>query len=119
MFAFFTIKRNNGNRHIFYNLYVTEQLEGIGKITYRKMFGEYLIYVNDKPVVVVCDNIAYVKKLDCIESKMNNEQVGYPYKGAKEHYILDVDNSDFIKSIVTEVEKVTEVPKKKTKPNQK
>lgn len=99
--------------------YVTEQLEGIGKITYRKMFGEYLIYVNDKPVVVVCDNIAYVKKLDCIESKMNNEQVGYPYKGAKEHYILDVDNSDFIKSIVTEVEKVTEVPKKKTKPNQK
>lgn len=99
--------------------YVCEQLEGIGKITYKKMFGEYMIYVNDKPIVIVCDNIAYVKKLDCIEDKMKNEETGYPYKGAKEHYILDIDNRDLSKKVVSEIENVTKIPKKKNKPNQK
>ena len=33
--------------------YVCEQLEGVGAIRSRKMFGEYMVYVNDKPVVMV------------------------------------------------------------------
>ena len=40
---------------------------------------------------------------------------GYPYKGAKEHYILDIDNSEFSKNIVKKIEEVTPVPKKKSK----
>lgn len=67
--------------------YICEQINGVGKITYRKMFGEYMIYINDKPIIVVCDNTAYIKKLESIKEKMKNEITGYPYKGAKEHYI--------------------------------
>ena len=35
--------------------YVCEQLKGVGVIRYRKMFGEYMVYVNDKPIIIVCD----------------------------------------------------------------
>ncbi len=93
--------------------YVCEQLNGVGEITYKKMFGEYMVYLNGKPVVIVCDNTAFVKKLDCIKEYMKNASVGFPYNGAKEHYVLDVDNSDFSKKIISEIEKVTPIPKKK------
>lgn len=95
--------------------YVCEQINGVGNIRYKKMFGEYMVYVNEKPVIIVCDNTTFVKKLDCIEKEMENADIGYPYKGAKEHYILDIDNSDFCKFIVTQIEKVTPIPKPKKK----
>ncbi len=95
--------------------YVCEQLNGIGNITYKKMFGEYMVYLNDKPVIVVCDNIAFVKKLDIITEMMQNADVGFPYKGAKEHYVLDIDNADFCKSVVTKIETVTPIPKSRKK----
>lgn len=93
--------------------YVCEQLNEIGNIKYKKMFGEYMVYINEKPVIIVCNNTAFVKKLDCITEMMKNAEVGFPYKGAKEHYILDIDNADFVKNVVKEIEKVTSIPKKK------
>ena len=42
--------------------FVCTQLEGIWGIDYKRMFGEYQIYVNDKPVLLVCDNTVFVKK---------------------------------------------------------
>lgn len=95
--------------------YVCEQINGIGAIRYKKMFGEFMVYVNDKPVIIVCDNNAFVKKLECIEEMMKDAKLGYPYKGAKEHYVLDIDNSDFCKNIVSKIEEVTPVPKPKKK----
>ncbi len=79
--------------------YVCEQLNGIGDINYKKMFGEYMVYLNDKPVIIVCDNVAFVKELDVIKEMMQNANVGFPYKGAKEHYVLDIDNAEFCKKI--------------------
>lgn len=95
--------------------YVCEQISGIGDIRYKKMFGEYMVYVNDKPVIIVCDNTTFVKKLPCIEEKMKEAQTGYPYEGAKEHYVLDIDNAEFCKSVIIEVEKVTKLPKPRKK----
>lgn len=93
--------------------FVCEQLSGIGEITYKKMFGEYMIYLNQKPVITVCDNTAFVKQLDSIKEYMQNANTGFPYNGAKEHYILDIDNSEFSKKIILEIEKVTPLPKRK------
>lgn len=95
--------------------YVCEQLSGIGNITYKKMFGEYMVYLNDKPVIIVCDNIAFVKELDIIKEMMQNADVGFPYEGAKEHYVLDIDNAEFSKEVVRKIEEVTPIPKSKRK----
>ena len=95
--------------------YVCEQIKGIGEIRYKKMFGEFMVYINDKPVIIVCNNVPFVKKLDCIKNVMQNAEIGYPYNGAKEHYVLDIDNSEFSKSVIIELEKVTPIPKPKKK----
>lgn len=95
--------------------YVCEQINGIGEVRYKKMFGEFMVYVNDKPVIIVCNNVPFVKKLDCIEDFMKSAKTGFPYNGAKEHYILDIDNSDFCKMVVCGIEKVTPIPKKRIK----
>ncbi len=93
--------------------YVCQQIAGVGDLRYRKMFGEYMVYVNDKPVLTVCDNTVYVKMLDVISELMQNAETGFPYEGAKEHYILDIDDIELSRKIVTELEKTTPVPKKK------
>ena len=95
--------------------YVCEQIKGVGEIRYKKMFGEFMVYVNDKPIIIVCDNVAFVKKLDCIKDMMQNAETGYPYNGAKEHYVLDIDNNELCKSVIIELEKVTPIPKSKKK----
>lgn len=95
--------------------YVCEQIQGTGAVRFKKMFGEYMVYVNDKPVLLVCDNNVFVKQLDCVEEKMINASKGFPYNGAKEHYILDIDNRDLSQEIVNLVEQVTPLPKPKKK----
>jgi TfoX/Sxy family transcriptional regulator of competence genes len=95
--------------------YVIDQINGVGITSYRKMFGEYLVYINQKPIILICDNTAYVKKMDCVKEFLEMEETGYPYNGAKEHYILDIDNSEMVKKIVGVLEKVIPIPKKKNK----
>lgn len=97
--------------------YVCEQIKDAGRVRYRKMFGEYMAYVNDKPVLLVCDNTVFVKKLDCIAGPMQNADTGIPYPGAKEHYILDIDDGAHSSAVAAVLETVTPRPNpKKPKP---
>ena len=41
--------------------YVCGQAEGAGDVSYRKMFGEYGIYLDGKFIGVICDNQFFVK----------------------------------------------------------
>ncbi|MCL2484615.1 MAG: TfoX/Sxy family protein [Endomicrobia bacterium] len=95
--------------------YICEQIAGTGNIRYKKMFGEYMVYVNDKPVLLVCDNTVFVKMLSCVEDLMENSSKGFPYKGAKEHYILDIDDAVLAKDVTRILEKNTPLPKPKAK----
>ncbi len=95
--------------------YVCEQISGTGFVRYRKMFGEYMVYVNDKPVLLVCDNTVFVKPLDCVADKLKDAEMGVPYQGAKAHYILDIDNAQLSREIVQILELVTPLPKPRKK----
>jgi TfoX/Sxy family transcriptional regulator of competence genes len=99
--------------------FVMDQIKDAGIITQKKMFGEYLIYSNQKPVLLICDNTCFVKMHDCVKSYLETAETGFPYDGAKEHYILDIDDSELLSKIVNEMEKVTPIPKKKTKNHKK
>ncbi|MDR2100693.1 MAG: hypothetical protein LBP40_07715 [Campylobacteraceae bacterium] len=96
-----------------YVQYVIDQIKTDCTLTYKKMFGEYLIYVNNKPIIMICDNTAFVKMLDCVKPLMQNAQTGFPYEGAKEHYIVDIDNSEDLSNLITILEKNTSEPKRK------
>lgn len=95
--------------------FVCEQIRGTGEIVYKKMFGEYMVYVNAKPVLLVCADTVFVKALGCIADKMQTAEKGVPYNGAKEHHILDIDNAEFSREIVAILETVTPLPKPRAK----
>ncbi|MFP3155990.1 TfoX/Sxy family protein [Lachnospiraceae bacterium ZAX-1] len=96
-----------------YATFCAEQLAFAGNVRYKKMFGEYMIYIDEKPLVLVCDNTAFVKILPCIDGLL--EAKGFPYDGAKEHYILDIEDSETTKQVIAELKKFTPLPKPKLK----
>lgn len=95
--------------------YVCDQIRYMDNVRYRKMFGEYMIYLNDKPILLVCDNTVYVKIIDSVKDIMKNASTGIPYSGAKPYYILDIDNREFSEKVVEILEKNTPFPKPKVK----
>lgn len=84
-------------------------------LRYRKMFGEYCLYANEKPIMLICDNTPFVKMHPVLEHFMNESRIGYPFEGAKPHYILDIDDTELAVKVVTELEKVVPLPKPKKK----
>ena len=98
-----------------YAEYVMDQLAGVGILRAKKMFGEYMVYVNEKPVVLVCDNICYVKKHPILAELMSDAECACPYEGCKEYYILDIDHAPEARRVVALLETVTDYPKKKKK----
>ena len=97
-----------------YIQFVIEQLRG-EDATYKKMFGEYMVYIEDKPVLTVCDNTVFVKQVKELEELMAEADKGYPYDGAKECYILDIENAELVEKVVAVLKEVIPVPKKKIK----
>lgn len=79
------------------------------------MFGEYMVYINDKPILLVCDNTVYIKKLDAVSELMQKSETGYPYEGAKEHYILDIEDTELSKKAIAILEPITPLPKPRKK----
>jgi len=80
--------------------YVIEQINLPVTIRHRKMFGEYMVYLNELPIILIADDTVYVKKLPCIEHLSKGLSCGYPYEGAKEHYILDMETNDIANEIL-------------------
>lgn len=97
-----------------YIQFVIEQLRG-ENAAYKKMFGEYMVYVDEKPVFTVCDNTVFVKEVKGLEELMKEADRGFPYGGAKEHYILDIENAELVEKVVAVLKQVIPVPKKKVK----
>lgn len=95
--------------------FVSSQLQGVGAIRTRKMFGDWCIYVDEKPVILACDNICYVKMLPQISHLMKDALTDFPYEGAKEHYILDIEHRDEAVEIIKTLLPLVPYPKKKVK----
>lgn len=98
--------------------FIAETLSYFPTLRYRKMFGDYMVYINDKPIILVCDDTAYVKKLPEIAELMQTAGCGIPYKGAREHYILDFEDRALTEPVLTILEGITPLPKPR-KPRKK
>lgn len=87
--------------------FVCSQLESVGEIRTKSMCGDWCIYINNKLVILACDNLCYVKMHPSIETMMKGAWTSFPYKGAKEHYILEIENKEqalpVIKKIIEEL----------------
>jgi TfoX/Sxy family transcriptional regulator of competence genes len=94
--------------------FVCEQLEGVGAIRQLRMMGEACVYVDEKPIVLICNDTVYLKKLPCLD-KFKMTKTAIPYKGASERYVIDPDDKDLFQEIVETVADNTPMPKPKKK----
>jgi hypothetical protein len=79
--------------------------------TFNEMNGQYMICINDKPVLFIWNNIVYLKKINEIEHFFENEKTIRMVFG--DCYIIDIDNCKYFNEIVKIIEDKTEVPTKK------
>lgn len=94
-----------------YSEFVCERLEPFGTVRSRKMFGEYMVYLNDKPIITICDNTVFVRILPELAGFMDAAERGFPYVGAKLHYILDIEDTALLSAVIPILEAVTPLPK--------
>ena len=58
------------------------------------MSDDWCICINGKPIIFAFDNLSYVKMNPAIDDMMKSAWTGYPYAGAKEHYVLNIEQRE-------------------------
>ncbi|MBR1793420.1 MAG: TfoX/Sxy family protein [Bacteroidales bacterium] len=94
--------------------YIADQCSKAGEIVTKKMFGDYAIYCNGKIFGLICDNRFYIKPTEAGRKLLREEALYPPYEGGKEYFhIADVDDCDYLSSLVRETCNALPEPKKK------
>ena len=88
-------------------------LEGLGELRARKMFGDYLVYLNDRPALLVCDGTPFAKPLPCVAELLEDRPTAPPYEGAKAYYVLDPEDRDTLRRAAELVSQNSPPPKKR------
>ena len=95
--------------------FVCEQAAGPWTILPRRMFGDWLIYADGRPVMILGDNVVYVKMIPELAQLMDGSPTGCPYPTARAHYVLDVEDRELVYRAVEILAAVTPLPVKKSR----
>ena len=93
--------------------FVCDCIRPFGEVRSRKMFGEYMVYLSDRPILTVCDNTVYVKMYPELAQLLDSAPCAAPYEGAKPHYILDIENRPLLEQLIPLLTELTPLPKRK------
>jgi hypothetical protein len=66
--------------------FICSQGRGAQEPVYKKMFGEYAIYLNEKVVALVCDNRLFIKPTSEGRAILGSPDENPPFPGAKPHF---------------------------------
>ena len=101
--------------------YVCEQVGLAERVTTKKMFGEYAVYVDAKVVGFVCDNQLFIKPTVAGKQLVGDITEAPPYPGAKLYFLLSeqLDDRDFMRQVFLITASELPAPKPKTKPKPK
>jgi TfoX/Sxy family transcriptional regulator of competence genes len=69
--------------------YLREQLAGAGAVSFRRMFGEYAVYLDERVVALVCDNQLFVKPTAGGRAFLGSATEAPPYPGASMYFLVD------------------------------
>lgn len=84
--------------------FVLDQIKNEELVRWRKMFGEYALYYDDKVVGLICDNQLYLKNtLGGIEFiGKENLKLALPFPKAKNWILLDeeIEDREFLNELI-------------------
>ena len=94
--------------------FVLEQLSDLDGITSRAMMGEYIIYYGGKVIGGIYDNRFLVKQTKASKALLFDAPLELPYEGAKEMFLVDVDNRELLNELIPQIANDLPEPKKKS-----
>ena len=99
--------------------YILDQCARAGVVEAKKMFGDYTIYCDAKPVALVSDNGFYVKPTEAGRALLRAVDLRPPYEGAKPHFFIeDVDDADYMSALLKATCSALPAPKPRRKKTQ-
>ncbi len=96
--------------------FIIEQLEPAGRVTCRRMFGEYALYLDEKVIALVCDDQLYMKSTKAGRDYIGDPVEAAPFPGAKNWFLVTGDlwdDRDWLCGLVRV--SLPEIPKVKKK----
>ena len=74
-------------------------------LTFRKMFGEYALYLDGRVVALVCDDQLFLKPTPAAQAALPGCATGCPYPGAKPHLLVTeaLDDPDTVSAALRAV----------------
>jgi TfoX/Sxy family transcriptional regulator of competence genes len=97
--------------------YICDQA-GLGpRLTFKKMFGEFGLYVDGKLVALVCDDQLYLKPSAEGQACLGTVSLVPPYPGARDYFLLasEVDDPERLRSALEVTAREMPMPKPKPK----
>ena len=95
--------------------YVVEQVALGDRLTHKKMFGEFTLYLDGKIVALACDNSLLVKPSAAAAEVAPGLPERAPYPGAKICLVADelLDDTELISSLILKTAALMPLPKPK------
>ncbi len=89
---------------------------GLGsRLTYKKLFGEFALYLDGKVVAFACDNSVFIKPSKAVTALAPDLPQGPPYPGAKDYPIADelLDDPAALRRLIVDTAECMPPPKEK------
>jgi TfoX/Sxy family transcriptional regulator of competence genes len=98
--------------------FICEQSGLSQRVSARKMFGEFALYLDGKVIGLICDNTLYVKPAELGRSILGTTVDRPPYKGAKPHFCISeqLEDRELVERLFLATAKALPAPKAKAKP---
>lgn len=93
--------------------YICGQMAGAGRISARKMFGEYGVYCDGIIVGLICDNQLFLKPVPAVLALMPDATLAPAYPGGRPQLLVDagLDDTDILAQAIRLIVAVAPPPK--------
>lgn len=95
--------------------FVLEQIKYVGEVIAKKMFGEYVLYADEKLFGMICDNKLYIKPTNSGRQFIEKVVEALPYEGAKPSFLIEdkIEDGDWLSELIRISLKELPAPKPK------
>lgn len=93
--------------------YIADQSQLQDRLTRKKMFGEYALYLDGKVVAFACDNSLFIKPAEATRHLTAALPQRPPYPVAKPYPVADalLDEPDLLRDLLLATERAMPLPK--------
>ena len=97
--------------------YICDQAGLRERLTFRKMFGEYALYLDDKTIAFVCDDQLFLKPTPEGRALIGAVTEAPPYPGAKNYFLIvdELDDPERLRALLVLTGRVLPIPKPKAR----